>query len=251
VIFSPVAAYLVGVFGLLSTYKILGMAFFIVLVFSSFFMNKKPASGGIQPELSDAAKKDKSWIEMIRTPVFYIILLLMTIGATCGLLITSQASIMAQIMVGAGITEAAFAVSMFAGANTAGRFIWGVLSDKMGRINALYCIFLFTALSMLGLSFVRGEQFVFFVFLIAMIAFCYGGIMGTFPALVTEHFGNKSNGANYGLVLQGVSVGGFIGPLIAAFTQTVTPGDFNFAFYIAAALSTLGLILVFMLKKFS
>ena len=250
VVFSPVADYLIGAFGLLNAYRIFGAFFFIILMFSSLFMYKAPVPAAPSERITETGT-DKKWYQMMRTRVFYIIFLLMTLGAVGGLTITSQASIMAQTMAGASMTQAAFAVSLFAGANTAGRFVWGVLSDIAGRINALYCIFLFTALSTLCLSVIKSGQFVLFVILIMIIAFCYGGIMGTFPALVTEHFGSKNNGTNYGIVLQAVAVGSFIGPSIAAFSQTVTPGDFSFAFYITAALGAAGVVFTYVLKKSS
>jgi OFA family oxalate/formate antiporter-like MFS transporter len=52
--------------------------------------------------------------------------------------------------------------------------------------------------------------------LAALIYLCYGGAFGTMPATAGDFFGVKNAGAIYGLMLIGWSIGGVVGPLIAA-----------------------------------
>ena len=250
VLFSPAAAFLIDTFSILTAYKIIGAFFFLMLTFSSFFIKKAPV-----PETtailgnSESSVIDMTWGQMIKSPVFYMIYSLMAAGSTAGLMIIGQASVLAQGMMGADISKAALTVSVIAGANTLGRIVWGGMSDRIGRINTLHFIFSISASMMFGLSCINNRQYALFVILTMLIAFCYGGIMGTFPALVTDHFGAKNNGTNYAVILSGISVGALIGPLSAAWTQTLTPGNYNTAFYISSTLSFIGVVLTFMLRK--
>jgi OFA family oxalate/formate antiporter-like MFS transporter len=57
---------------------------------------------------------------------------------------------------------------------------------------------------------------VLFFLLAAIIYLCYGGAFGTMPATAGDFFGVKNAGAIYGLMLIGWSLGGVVGPVIAA-----------------------------------
>ena len=60
-----------------------------------------------------------------------------------------------------------------------------------------------------------GNAVLFFV-LAAVVYLCYGGAFGTMPATAGDFFGVKYAGGIYGLMLIGWSLGGVVGPLIAA-----------------------------------
>jgi len=250
VLFSPIATFLISAYGVLNTYRILGIFFFLTLSFSSLFVRKAPSVDVKLADIYDKNANDKTWDQMIKTPAFYIIFSLMVIGSTAGLMIISQASLIAQNMMGASVTTAAFTLSLIAGANALGRILWGFISDKTGRNTSTHLIFLIAASMMLGLSFISRGQYTLFTVITMLIAFCYGGVIGTFPAIITEYFGAKNNGTNYGLILLGAGVGSFIGPMTAAWTQTLTPGYYGTAFYISSALGFIGLILTFILRKY-
>ena len=54
-----------------------------------------------------------------------------------------------------------------------------------------------------------------FIVCAVLIAACYGGSMGVYPALTADVFGQRHNGVNYGIMFTGFAVGGFIGPTFA------------------------------------
>ena len=250
VIFSPVAGFFIKTFGLLTAYRILGIFFFSMLSLSSFFIRRAPAVNLEKLRaLSNSLTEDKSWDKMIKTRQFYVIFLLMTIGCSAGLMIISQAAVLAENMMGVSAATAALTLSLIAGANASGRIAWGGLSDRIGRYNVLHSIYIISMLALLCLSWIHSGQYVLFVLLTIFIAFCYGGIFGTFPALVTEHFGAKNNSTNFGIILTGVGIGAFLGPMLLAVTMTTTPGNYSFAFYVSAALCFCGFLLTVILKK--
>ena len=248
VVFSPVATTLIENFGVLIAYRALGLFFILILTFSSFFVRRAPKAEKKYAGGPKGAPCDLTWNQMIRTSSFYIIYALMIIGATGGLMIISQASVMAQHMMRASAGTAAFTLSLIAGANTAGRLAWGLLSDKAGRVTTQHFIFLISPSMLLCLTFVGSSQYALFTAFAMLIAFCYGGIMGTFPALSTERFGTKNSGTNYSIIMTGLGFASLIGPMTAANILTLT-GGYGLAFYTLSALGFIGFFLTFVLRK--
>jgi predicted MFS family arabinose efflux permease len=44
-----------------------------------------------------------------------------------------------------------------------------------------------------------------------LTGFCFGGVIGIFPALPMDSFGVKNNGANFGIMFSGFAVASFAG----------------------------------------
>ena len=100
----------------------------MVICVGAFFIEKCPADftpEGWKPKaVQQASAKtvpDKTWKEMITDPIFYVMILMLMCGAFSGLMVTSQASPMAQQLAGMSVGLAATAVSVLALFNAAGR----------------------------------------------------------------------------------------------------------------------------------
>jgi len=154
------------------------------------------------------------------------------------------------IAIAKGLTQTAtigvIAVSI---TNSLGRFFWGMISDKLGRINTVIVLLTGTAILSLFVNLVTG----YWVFvLIAFIGFFYGGIIGTYPSLTADLFGAKHMAANYGFVLLGFGAGAIISSQIAGYYKNIAANDINLmfpAFLIASCCAAVGIALVFTLKK--
>lgn len=256
VLLAPISQSLIASYGVLHAFKVLGIAYLFIITIGSQFIQKAPQ--GYKPEgweppaataTSAVTGKDKSWSQMLADPLFYILLLMLTIGATSGLMIISQASPIAQETVGVNAERAAFAVSLVAVANMAGRITWGAVSDKIGRYNALPIMYLILAAAMFMLTMVGTGQFAMFVAVTMAVGFCFGGFMGVFPALTADCFGAKNNGVNYGFMFSGFALGGYIGPIMAATIKAGNNGAYTKAFLIAAAMSISGILFSYIVKK--
>src|SRR3984893_6120227 len=70
--------------------------------------------------------------EMIRTPQFYVLYVILVMMATGGLLVTAQAGPMAQSW-GIGLAALTLATSLSPLANGGSRIFWGWVSDRFGR----------------------------------------------------------------------------------------------------------------------
>ncbi len=255
ILFAPVAQSIIAGNGVLFAFKSLGLVYLAVIVIGSFFIQRAPE--GYKPEgweppqitaSSAVTGVDKPWNKMLADPMYYLLLLMLTIGATAGLMIISQASPIAQEVVGVDPAKAAWAVSAVAIANMLGRVIWGWISDKIGRYNALPIMYVILGSMMFLLSTVGADQFTKFVISVMLIGFCFGGFMGVFPALTADNFGPKNNGVNYGFMFIGFALGGYIGPMLAASIKTSNNGDYSTAFYISAGLCVVGIIITFIVR---
>lgn len=114
-----------------------------------------------------------------------------------------------------GVEMAANAVSAIAIFNTVGRIVLGAMSDKVGRLRVVSGTLLVTALAVTVMAFLPLSPVLFFI-CVSAIAFCFGGNITVFPAIVGDFFGLKHHRKNYGVIYQGFGIGALSGSFIAA-----------------------------------
>lgn len=251
VIIPPIAASITAKMGVLSAFKIIGLAFTVIVCISAFFIDKCPEGfkpNGWEPPVqknnSSMPSVNKDWKQMLQTPTFYVMISLLMCGAVAGLMCISLASPLAKKMIGMSVASATAAVSTLALFNVLGRISAGLISDKIGRINtlALACL-----LSIVGLYFMyisgEGDVRTFYIG-ISIIGICFGSFMGVFPGFTADQFGAKNNSVNFGIMFSGFAIAGYVGPTIMTNTLKAT-GSYKGAFLIGIAFSIAGLLLTF------
>lgn len=129
------------------------------------------------------------------------------------LLSMKDASMSAEALAVAGASLIAVS-SLF---NGVGRFLWGGLSDKIGRIQVFRLILGSQTLVFVFLMFTSNPWL--FGILVCYILLCYGGGFGTMPSYVLDVFHAKLMPVVYGVILTAWSVGGIVGPQLAAFIR--------------------------------
>ena len=199
----------------------LGIAYLVMsLIGASFFRNPPqgytvPGHEGAVGSTDGTAKvKEYTQGEALRTPQWYLLTAILALNVTAGIALISQAQGSAEGIGGYSATAAATVVGLLAIFNGAGRIVWAAASDFMGRMPAFAAMLGLQGLCLLLLP--RLDNAVMFFVLAAVIYLCYGGGFGTMPATAGDFFGVKNAGAIYGLMLVGWSLGGVVGPLIAA-----------------------------------
>ncbi len=251
VVAAPIANALIGAKDVFFAFKIFGIAYLVIIVVCSFFQFKAPVAAAPKAAANAPAKKgpvDKSWKQMLSDPMFYVLIVALTLGATAGLMLISQGSAMAQEMVKVDATMAALGVSLIAVANTAGRILWGMISDRIGRYNTMPIIFILLCAALFLLTLVGEGAWGLFLVMAMIVGFCFGGLMGIFPAVTADNYGLKNNGINYGIMFIGFAVGGFIGPKIAASVRTAS-GTYATAFVVAGILAVCGIALSILIRQ--
>lgn len=247
VIVPPIANALMGAVGVASAFKVLGVTMFVIIVLASTQVVSCPA--GLMAEAAPAGvgspsgAKALDWRGMLRSPLFYAMIVMLLCGAFSGLMVTSQASPMAQGMVGMDAGAAALVVSVLALANAGGRILAGVASDKLGPVASLRISFAALAAAM-GLLYACGASTAPFYLGICLVGVCFGATMGIYPGFTAQQFGAAHNSVNYGIMFIGFAVAGFFGPQ-AMSGLLATTGSYSPAFVVGAALALLGFGLSF------
>lgn len=176
---------------------------------------------------------------MLRLPLFYMCFLTLLLGLACGGMIINQAAPIMTLTFNASPAAAASIVSLLAAFNVAGRMIWGLVSDKLGKSGTLVLIHLLLTACMFGLLFCSAQR-PFTVALLGTIV-CYGGLASLVAPLTAELFGEYHVGDNYSVMFCVFGCSSLLGPtLISAIRDTT--GTYTLAYACATAFALLGLI---------
>lgn len=252
VIIPPMANEMIGRLGVSKAFITLGVVIIVAVGIFSQFIIKCPV--GFAPEGWTPREKaegvpvktvaaDKTWKEMLCMPVFYVMLIMLFFGAVFGMMAISQASNIAQSMIGMTPAAAALVVSVLALFNTFGRILAGMVSDRIGCINTLSGVFVI-AIGAMGMLYVSGNggNVVLFYIGICLIGVCFGAFMGVYPSFTAGEFGAKNSSVNYGIMFIGFNAAGLIGPMIMSRIQLQT-GSYRSAFLLAAVFAVIGLVM--------
>ena len=186
---------------------------------------------------SNKAENEFSVKEMLKTKEAYVLFLIFFSACMSGLYLIGIVKDIGVQLVGLTPEVAANAVAMVAIFNTAGRIVLGALSDKMGRLKVIILSLSVTTISVFALSFVHLNFAIFFAS-VASIAFCFGGNITVFPAIVGDFFGTKNQTKNYGIIYQGFGLGAISGSFIGSLT-----GGFKPTFIIIGTLCLISIVL--------
>ncbi len=149
------------------------------------------------------------------------------------------------VLAGFGATLVAVS-SLF---NGAGRFLWGALSDRIGR-SQTFRLMLGSQIAVFALLVITGSPWVFAV-LVCWVLLCYGGGFGTMPSFIGDVFGNGLMSAVYGSVLTAWAAAGIVGPQIfAALQDRLDPASASlWSFVVAGGFAVVGTVLSFLLSN--
>lgn len=251
VILPPVITIIVNKWNAPFAFKSIGIVFLVVVVVCTLFLEQCPEGympeGYVAPK-TQTASKSMNWKAMMKTPIFYIMLLLLTSGAFSGMMIISQASAVAKNMVRMSAIAASAAVSTLALFNAFGRILAGYISDKIGRINTLMSVCVLSIIGLICLYFSGTGTILTFYIGIAIVGLSFGSFMGVYPGFTADQFGVKYNSVNYGIMFIGFALAGYFGPQIMNSVYSST-GSYQNAFLIACGLSVAGVILSLIYKK--
>jgi MFS family permease len=262
VLYAPFSNYLLRAIGIPKSFLLFGAISFVPMFLLSFNMYNPPAGydkekGRIIKGSEDGATteprqsgqpavqsdNDVPTKEMFKTSNFYKMFAIFALSAASGLMIIGHAAKIAQAQAGwEGGFLLVIVLNLF---NTAGRFLGGTISDKIGRIATLKLTLLLQGLNMILFEFYTGIPMM--VLGIMIQGFCYGTIFCVMPSLTADLYGLKNFGANYGSLFLAWGVGGIIGPMTAARVFDTT-GEYSIAYMIACALTVVALAIVFAIK---
>lgn len=238
-------------FGWRASCMILG-AMFLVMTMTAAFLLKNPVvrqhQTGINSAFSTVTNRHQyTPIEVLRTPAFYLLWLGFGLGSTAGLMVISQLIPFANSQ---GISSATLAtLGLVAGAfgNVSGRVLSGWLSDFMGRLNTLRVVLAISCVAMPALYWVGAHLTALYV-LIYFVYFSYGAQASVIPATVSDFWGTRYAGTNYGSLFTAWGFAGILGPTIGGVLFDKYR-NYGVAFYTAAALAVVAFICVLVARR--
>ena len=193
------------------------------------------------------ASPDVPWNEMLKTRQFYLLFVMFLTAASVGFMIIGNLTKIARMQIGVDDTAfLALLVSFLAAANTGGRVLGGLLSDRIGRVNALYVVFALQSLNMVG--FVFYQSLPALMVGIFVVGFCFGTLFSVLPAVTADLYGLRYCGTNYGVVNLAGGIAGAVVPVTADFIYDAH-GNYEMAYILAAIMMALLLGVNYMFKR--
>ena len=183
---------------------------YAVLCLGAFFIEEAPpelmiqSSGSEHNNLQGRTESQRQYTtkEMMRTRTYYVISIVMALAIPAYVLVNP---LMKSLGMERGLTnaQALTGVMIASFANIVGRFAAPWLSDKAGCKIVIRIMYAVAMISVLGITVARGGLFVLLISLVCMV---YGGVVSVFPVLVSEKFGMKYQGMNFGAVMLGYGI---------------------------------------------
>jgi MFS family permease len=244
---APLSKYLLGAYGVNTSFIILGIAFAVLTGIVCQFI-KNPATPVVSASAKNAAnnyKVDYTWREMMRTPTFYLLWIEYVCGAMAGLMVIGHLAKIVSVQSNNVIQTGFMFVALLAIFNAGGRLIAGVASDYIGRMKTILLVFISQAIVML--FFAKISSFAGFIIGSAVVGFSYGSCLSLFPSTTADHWGTKNLGLNYGIMFTAWGVGGVFGPILAGKVADAS-GNYSMAYTICAALLIIAAVLTFFTK---
>jgi OFA family oxalate/formate antiporter-like MFS transporter len=161
---------------------------------------------------------------MARTWQYWSLFLTFLFGATAGLMVIGVIGLFGKDALMEAGTSAEQATLMtttamglfYALLNGLGRIIWGWISEKTGRKNAIIAMSTLQGVMMIAFFYIGGTEAGLYLSA-AVIGFNFGGNFALFPAATADFFGNKNVGTNYPWVFMAYGVGGVVGPILGGY----------------------------------
>jgi MFS transporter, OFA family, oxalate/formate antiporter len=208
------------------TLGLFGAIFAVVGVVAAQGLRSAPQTLNEAQTLSSGSRGSRDYrpAQMLKTPLFWLMFLMMTMMSTSGLMVTSQMATFATdfgvskvLVFGLAAIPLALTIDRFANGLT--RPLFGWISDRFGRENTMTFAFTLEGIAMMLWLFTRSDP-TLFVLLSGVVFFGWGEIFSLFPSTLTDTFGNRFATANYGWLYISFGIGSiFGGPLAALLHQ--------------------------------
>lgn len=243
---APLAKFLIDTYGIDSTFRILGIAFTVILVAIATQLRFPPADW--QPSPHIASRADPKPDRLLSSPSFFALWSCYAIGTLAGLMAVGIATNVGKEIVGLDTDTATASVSIFAIFNGLGRPIFGWLTDRIKpKMAAILSYVMILVASIVMLNTGKGQVINYF-FAFSLLWLSLGGWLAIAPTATLSMFNPVNYTKNYGIVFTAYGAGALAGTLVAGNAKDIF-GSYTNAFIPTAILSILGiLIATFALK---
>jgi MFS family permease len=251
VITANIAGFLIGVSGVMNTFRVFGIAFIILIIVLAIPLRFPPAgwkpAGWMPPAPApgQAVTCEFRREEMWKSSSFYALWLCYFIGCLAGLMAIGIAKpVGVDVGVEAGL--ATMLVAAFAVFNGFGRPVFGSLTDRLTPRNTAMVSFVLIGLASALIIVAPGVPVYILAF--AILWGCLGGWLAIAPTATASYFGTCDYPRCYGIMFLAYGAGGIAGPQLAGFIKTST-GSYLGVFPYILVLAVIGLVIAFTMLK--
>jgi OFA family oxalate/formate antiporter-like MFS transporter len=251
-VMSPIAAREIVARGVPATFLTLGIAYLVLVVITAQFYQNPPQGWrpeGWEPRSSVAKAATTSEFtvkEAMATWQFWLLWVMLFLNVSAGIMIISQASPMAQQLVGLTPVAAAGIVGVISIFNGLGRIFWAAVSDYLGRARVYFLLFLIQVGVFFALPHLHTAAM--FTTAVALVGLCYGGGFGTMPSFTADFFGPRFMGGIYGWILLAWGAGAIPSPILIAHVRQTT-GQYTTAIHVIAIVMLCSLVLPLIARR--
>ncbi len=248
---ANIAGYLISTTGVMSAFRMFGLAFIVLITLLSLPLRFPPPSWkprGWNPEKAGSGSQvscECNRAEMIRSSSFFGLWACYFIGCLSGLMAISIAKpVGTDVGVAAGL--ATILVGIFAVFNGGGRPLFGACTDRLSPQKTAIVSFILIAAAALLIW--QSPGVLTYVIAFAVLWGCLGGWLAIAPTATASYFGTSDYPRCYGVVFLAYGAGAIAGPQLAGFIKTSTGsylGVFPYVFMLAA----IGIVIAFFLMK--
>jgi oxalate/formate antiporter len=213
--------------------------------------NYQVASAAPTPAVAQS-RRSYSPREMLKSPVFYLLFVMMSMMSTSGLMVVFNVGPFAKDfgvanMLVFGMAALPLSLTLSRVTNGMTRPFFGWVSDHIGREATMALAFSLECAAILVL-FAYINQPALFVVLSGLVFFGWGEIFSLFPSTLTDTFGPKYAATNYGFLYIAQGVGSILAGPAAAFLKQQT-GSWTAVFIVVAVLDAVTAFLAIAVLK--
>jgi len=227
----------------------------VILLLSQVLKAPRPGEAPKAARKVSQSSREALPMEMLATPLFWILYVMFVLVAASGLVVTAQVAPIARdykianlpvyflfmgstVLVMAGIVDNIL--------NGLARPTFGWVSDHIGRENTMALVFTAGAGAYWALGTIGTTPWAFII-TAGLVYFTWGEIYSLFPALCTDVYGSKYAATNAGLLYTAKGTASFLVP-VASLLQAST-GSWHAVFTVAAIANVaVGMTALFVVK---
>jgi MFS transporter, OFA family, oxalate/formate antiporter len=205
-----------------------GVIFGVAGILAAQGMRRPPSTREERTNGSSSLPEDGRAVgpsQMLLSPIFWVMFLMMTMMSTSGLMVISQMAAFAKdfgvanaVVFGTAALPLALTIDRFTNGLTRPFFGW--LSDRIGREQTMGLAFGLEGVAMFVWLSTR-ENPLLFVLLSGIVFFGWGEIFSLFPSTLTDTFGERHATTNYGFLYMAQGIGSVFGGPLAAWLHEV------------------------------
>ena len=240
--------------GVSDTLLVYGFAIGAVGILAALGMRRPPRPATPEAAAASIVEPARSYTprEMLRSPIFWLMFVMMTMMSTSGLMVISQMGAFAHdfgvadaLVFGLAALPLALSIDRFTNGLTRPFFGW--VSDRIGREYTMFIAFGLEGLAMLVWLYYAHNPLMF-VLLSGVVFFGWGEIFSLFPSTLTDTFGTKHATTNYGFLYMAQGVGSVLGGPLAALLHDATH-SWNIVFGVVVLMNILTAALALFVLK--